>query len=67
MRWDMDDILDAFGVHGVGGTVRRYPTAIACPGSVVHGKSGLIDGIRTQVIVHLLLLDRRRHYDAIGH
>src|SRR5215475_3750563 len=52
MRYD--DSLDAFGVHGVGGTVGAILTgvlAVAWVGG--DGKSGLIDGNPHQVIIQL--------------
>src|SRR6266545_4456169 len=53
-----DDSLDAFGVHGVGGTVGALLTGVLAVAAVGgEGKSGLIDGNAYQVVTQL--------YDAI--
>jgi len=62
-----DDSLDAFGVHGVGGTVGALLTgvfAVALVGG--EGKSGLIDGNPHQVIVQLYAIVVVAVYDAIA-
>jgi Amt family ammonium transporter len=62
-----DDSLDAFGVHGVGGTVGALLTgvlAVAWVGG--EGKSGLIDGNPHQVIVQLYAIAVVAVYDAIA-
>ena len=61
-----DDSLDAFGVHGVGGTVGAILTgvlAVAWVGG--EGKSGLIDGNPHQVIVQLYAIAVVVVYDVI--
>src|SRR5437879_8191040 len=61
-----DDSLDAFGVHGVGGTVGAILTgvlAVAWVGG--EGKSGLIDGNPQQVVVQLYAIAVVAIYDAI--
>src|SRR5262245_8960324 len=61
-----DDSLDAFGVHGVGGTVGAILTgvfAVAWVGG--DGKSGLIDGNPHQVIVQLYGVAVTIIYDVI--
>jgi ammonium transporter, Amt family len=61
-----DDSLDAFGVHGVGGTVGAILTgvlAVAWVGG--EGKSGLIDGNPHQVIVQLYGVAVTIVYDVI--
>ena len=61
-----DDSLDAFGVHGVGGTVGAILTgvlAVAWVGG--EGKSGLIDGNPHQVIVQLHAIAVVVVYDVI--
>jgi Amt family ammonium transporter len=64
MRYD--DSLDAFGVHGVGGTVGAILTgvfAVAWVGG--EGKSGLIDGNPHQVIIQLYGVVATIVYDVI--
>jgi Amt family ammonium transporter len=61
-----DDSLDAFGVHGVGGTVGAILTgvlAVAWVGG--DGHSGLIDGNPHQVIIQLYGVGCTVVYDAI--
>jgi ammonium transporter, Amt family len=62
-----DDSLDAFGVHGVGGTVGALLTgvlAVAWVGG--EGKSGLIDGNPGQVVTQLYGIVCTAGYDAIA-
>jgi ammonium transporter, Amt family len=62
-----DDSLDAFGVHGVGGTVGALLTgvlAVAWVGGA--GKSGFIDGNPHQVLVQLYAIVVVAVYDAIA-
>jgi len=62
-----DDSLDAFGVHGIGGTVGAILTgvlAVAVIGG--EGKSGLIDGNPHQVIIQLYGVGVTILYDAIA-
>jgi Amt family ammonium transporter len=49
-----DDSLDAFGVHGVGGTVGAILTGVFAVGAVNAGKAGLIDGNPGQVVNQLI-------------
>jgi Amt family ammonium transporter len=61
-----DDSLDAFGVHGIGGTVGAILTgvlAVAWVGG--EGKSGLIDGNPHQVLVQLYGVACTIVYDAV--
>jgi Amt family ammonium transporter len=61
-----DDSLDAFGVHGVGGTVGALLTGVLAVASVGgEGKSGLIDGNAHQVLVQLYAVGCTVVYDAI--
>ncbi|HTZ36002.1 MAG TPA: ammonium transporter [Stellaceae bacterium] len=61
-----DDSLDAFGVHGVGGTVGALLTGVLAVSAVGgEGKSGLIDGNPHQVIVQLYAVGCTVIYDAI--
>ena len=61
-----DDSLDAFGVHGVGGTVGAILTGVLAVSAVGGtGKSGLIDGNPHQVIIQLYGVGCTIIYDAI--
>ncbi|MGH7061627.1 MAG: ammonium transporter [Stellaceae bacterium] len=61
-----DDSLDAFGVHGVGGTVGAILTGVLAVAAVGGtGKSGLIDGNPYQVVVQLYGIIVVVLYDAI--
>ena len=61
-----DDSLDAFGVHGVGGTVGAILTGVLAVSAVGgDGKSGLIDGNPHQVLVQLYGVGCTVIYDAI--
>jgi Amt family ammonium transporter len=61
-----DDALDAFGVHGVGGTVGALLTGVLAVSAVGgDGHSGLIDGNPHQVIVQLYGVGCTVVYDAI--
>jgi ammonium transporter, Amt family len=61
-----DDALDAFGVHGVGGTVGALLTGVLAVSAVGgDGKSGLIDGNPHQVLVQLYAVGCTVVYDAI--
>jgi Amt family ammonium transporter len=61
-----DDSLDAFGVHGVGGTVGAILTGVLAVSWVGgEGKSGLIDGNPHQVVVQLYAIAVVVIYDAI--
>ena len=62
-----DDSLDAFGVHGVGGTVGALLTGVLAV-SAVSGdpaKNGLIDGNAYQVVIQLYGIVVVAIYDAI--
>jgi ammonium transporter, Amt family len=61
-----DDSLDAFGVHGVGGTVGAILTGVLAVAAVGgEGHSGLIDGNPHQVVVQLYGIGCTAVYDAI--
>jgi Amt family ammonium transporter len=62
-----DDSLDAFGVHGVGGTVGALLTGVLAL-SAISGdpaKNGLIDGNSWQVVIQLYGIVVVALYDAI--
>ncbi len=48
-RLGYDDSLDAFGVHGVGGTLGAILTGVFAV-AAVNGKSGLVEGNGTQLL-----------------
>ncbi len=61
-----DDSLDAFGVHGVGGTVGALLTGVLAVAAVGGaGKSGLIDGNPYQVVIQLYGIVVVALYDAV--
>ncbi len=61
-----DDSLDAFGVHGVGGTVGAILTGVLAVSAVGgDGKSGLIDGNPYQVVIQLYGIACVVVYDVI--
>jgi Amt family ammonium transporter len=51
-----DDSLDAFGVHGVGGTLGAALTGVFAVGAINSGKSGLLEGNVTQFINQLVAI-----------
>jgi ammonium transporter, Amt family len=60
-----DDSLDAFGVHGIGGTVGALLTGVLAVSAVSEGHSGLIDGNPNQVVVQLYGIACTAGYDAV--
>jgi Amt family ammonium transporter len=52
--FNYDDSLDAFGVHGVGGTVGAVLTGVFAVASVNGGHGGLVDGNGRQVLYQLI-------------
>jgi Amt family ammonium transporter len=61
-----DDSLDAFGIHGLGGTVGAILTGVLAVAAVGgEGKSGLIDGNAHQVITQLYGVGVTVVYDAV--
>lgn len=52
-RFGYDDSLDAFGVHGIGGTVGALLTGIFAT-QAVSGESGLLDGNPAQLLNNLV-------------
>jgi ammonium transporter, Amt family len=61
-----DDSLDAFGVHGIGGTVGAILTGVLAVSAIGgDGKSGLIDGNPQQVVIQLYGVGCTVVYDAI--
>jgi len=49
-QFGYDDSLDAFGVHGVGGTLGAILTGVFASKAVTNGKIGLLEGNAQQVV-----------------
>ena len=65
-RLKIDDALDVWAVHGVGGTLGILLTGILAVGAVNAGYSGLIDGNPHQVVVQLVAIAATWSYSAIA-
>ena len=65
-RLKIDDALDVWAVHGVGGTLGILLTGILAVGAVNAGYSGLIDGNPHQVVVQLVAIAATWIYSAIA-
>jgi ammonium transporter, Amt family len=62
-----DDSLDAFGVHGIGGTTGAILTGVLAVSAVGgEGHSGLVDGNAHQILVQLYGVGCTVVYDAIA-
>ena len=62
-----DDSLDAFGVHGIGGTTGAILTGVLAVSAIGgEGHSGLVDGNAHQVLVQLYGVGCTVVYDAIA-
>ena len=53
-RFGYDDSLDAFGVHGVGGTIGAILTGVFASNSVQEGSTGLVEGNTGQFVNNFL-------------
>ena len=60
-----DDSLDAFGVHGIGGTLGAILTGVLAVGAV-NGKPGLVDGNPAQVGTQLIATFATWVFAAVG-
>jgi Amt family ammonium transporter len=49
-----DDSLDAFGVHGVGGTLGALLTGVFATSAVTGGRSGVFDGNAAQMVPQIV-------------
>jgi Amt family ammonium transporter len=65
-RLKIDDALDVWAVHGVGGTLGVLLTGILAVAAVNAGYSGLIDGNPHQVVVQLVAIVATWIYSAIA-
>src|SRR5438105_2317969 len=62
-----DDSLDAFGVHGIGGTTGAILTGVLAVSAIGgEGHSGLVDGNAHQILVQLYGVGCTVVYDAIA-
>jgi Amt family ammonium transporter len=65
-RMKIDDALDVWAVHGVGGTLGILLTGILAVSAVQAGKSGLIDGNPHQVVVQLVAIVAVTAFSAVA-
>jgi Amt family ammonium transporter len=65
-RVKVDDALDVFAVHGVGGVFGAIATGIFATSAVQAAYSGLIDGNPTQVITQVVAVAATVAYAAVG-
>ena len=61
-----DDSLDAFGVHGIGGTVGAILTGVFAVGAINNGKSGLIEGNGRQLLNQIIAVAITWIFAAVG-
>ena len=65
-RLKIDDALDVWAVHGVGGTLGIFLTGVLAVAAVNTGYSGLIDGNPHQVVVQLVAIAATWIYSAVA-
>jgi Amt family ammonium transporter len=65
-RMKIDDALDVWAVHGVGGTLGILLTGVLAVSAVQAGKSGLIDGNPHQVVVQLVAIVAVTTFSAVA-
>jgi Amt family ammonium transporter len=65
-RLKIDDALDVWAVHGVGGTLGILLTGVLAVSAVNAGYSGLIDGNPHQVVVQLVAIAATWIYSAVA-
>ncbi len=53
-KFGYDDSLDAFGVHGVGGTLGAILTGVFASNSIQEGSTGLLEGNTSQFVNNFL-------------
>ncbi len=61
-----DDSLDAFGVHGVGGTIGALLVGIFATGDVTGGRVGLIEGNAAQMVNQVVSIGASAILAVIG-
>ena len=65
-RVDVDDALDVFAVHGIGGIFGAVATGVFATSAVQATAHGLIDGNPRQVLVQLLAVGATLAYAIVG-
>jgi Amt family ammonium transporter len=65
-RINVDDALDVFAVHGIGGMFGAIATGIFATSAVQGSFTGLIDGNPRQVLVQLLAVGATLAYAVVG-
>jgi Amt family ammonium transporter len=65
-RIKVDDALDVFAVHGVGGTFGAVSTGVLATAAIQPAYTGLIDGNGGQVLTQLLAVGATIAYAVVG-
>jgi Amt family ammonium transporter len=66
VRIKVDDALDVFAVHGVGGMFGAVATGVFATAAVQQAYSGLIDGNPQQVLIQLVAVGATIAYAVVG-
>ena len=66
VRIKVDDALDVFAVHGVGGMFGAIATGVFATAAIQEGYSGLIDGNPGQIGVQLVAIGATAGYAIVG-
>ena len=65
-RLKIDDALDVFAVHGVGGTFGAIATGVFATSAIQEGYSGLIDGNPAQVLTQVIAIGAAIGYAVVA-
>jgi Amt family ammonium transporter len=65
-RIKVDDALDVFAVHGVGGTFGAIATGVLATAAIQPAYKGLIDGNGSQVVTQLIAVGATIAYAVVG-
>jgi Amt family ammonium transporter len=65
-RIKVDDALDVFAVHGVGGTFGALATGVLATAAIQPAYKGLIDGNANQVVTQLIAVGATIAYAVVG-